>query len=284
MLPLQAILLDCGIHTGSYTPVTGGDINKAFCVQQGPSKYFLKTNHARLYPGMLAQEAEGLKALQHTGNFIIPNIIRHGIVEQQQYLLLEWIDRGNPSPGFWEHFGCGLAQMHVQPQPFFGWHCNNYIGSLPQVNTARHNWHSFYAESRLMPLMQQLHTQGAVSATVLKDLEKLCTKLPVLFPEEPPALLHGDLWSGNYMVAANGNACVYDPAVYFGHREMDIGMSRLFGGFHRRFYEAYHYHYPLQPGWEERLPLTQLYPLLVHALLFGGHYVQEAAGIIQDFC
>ena len=113
--------------------------------------------------------------------------------------------------------------------------------------------------------------------------ETFCKQLNHLFPSEPPSLLHGDLWSGNYMISSAGYAAIYDPAVYFGHREMDIGMTKLFGGFEQRFYSAYQEAYPMEKNWMQRLPLTQLYPLLVHAVLFGGHYVSSSREIIIQF-
>jgi fructosamine-3-kinase len=283
MQHLQAILNHCGIRAKHVVPVYGGDINKAYCIEDDNGLYFLKINSAGLHPGMFAEEAAGLEALKAGSTMYIPTVMGHGNVQQQQYLLLEWVQQGSATANFWENFGGALAQMHRQAQPYFGWHCHNYIGSLPQFNTKHNNWQQFYTECRLLPLVQQLHAKGAFNKAIVNEAEKLCSKLSSLFPEEPPALLHGDLWSGNFMATTNGHACLYDPAVYYGHREMDIGMSRLFGGFDRRFYEAYHYHYPLQPGWQQRLPLTQLYPVLVHALLFGGHYVQQAAGIIREF-
>ncbi|MCE3259411.1 MAG: hypothetical protein K0S12_1052, partial [Bacteroidetes bacterium] len=117
---------------------------------------------------------------------------------------------------------------------------------------------------------------GVFTKSDLTHAEKLCAKLPDLFPEETPSLLHGDLWSGNFMVSASGQACIYDPAVYYGHREMDLGMTKLFGGFDNEFYSAYEETYPLEKNWRERLLLTQLYPVLVHAVLFGGGYADSA--------
>ena len=113
--------------------------------------------------------------------------------------------------------------------------------------------------------------------------ESLCNRFEQIFPKEPPALLHGDLWGGNYLIDSSGEVAIYDPAVYYGHREMDIGMARLFGGFDPRFYDQYNNTYPLENGWERRVGVTQLYPLLVHAILFGGHYINQARKIVKDF-
>jgi fructosamine-3-kinase len=127
-----------------------------------------------------------------------------------------------------------------------------------------------------------LFERGHCSKTDLAAADKFCGQLTTIFPAEPPSLLHGDLWAGNYLIHSAGYAAIYDPAVYFGHREMDIGMTRLFGGFDQRFYAAYDRCYPLEKGWQTRLSVSQLYPILVHAVLFGGHYVSSAMSIIRQ--
>jgi fructosamine-3-kinase len=183
--------------------------------------------------------------------------------------------RGSASPVSWEKLGRGLASIHQEQHINFGWESDNYIGSLVQVNTTYSDWHSFYTECRIMPLVKQLVDKGFFSDNDLNCALEWCSKLKDLFPAEPPSLLHGDLWSGNYMITAQADVAIFDPAVYYGHREMDLGMTLLFGGFDQRFYTAYNEAYPLQPGWQQRIAATQLYPLLVHAVLFGGHYVDN---------
>jgi fructosamine-3-kinase len=280
---LQLIVEDTGLLFTRAERVGGGDINAAWCLHAKETKCFLKMNDAALYPGMFAKEAAGLAALQKHSAAVVPKVIKQGVAGGQQYLLLEWIDGGEPGEDFWKDFGHMLAHLHQQEQPYFGWTDDNYIGSLPQINTMHANWYSFYAECRILPLVAALSGTGRFTPQDGQAAESVCKKLHTLFPEEPPALLHGDLWSGNYMVSALGKAAIYDPAVYFGHREMDIGMTKLFGGFQPAFYEAYGEAYPQQKGWQQRLPLTQLYPLLVHAVLFGGHYLQEAKEIIRRY-
>jgi fructosamine-3-kinase len=196
---------------------------------------------------------------------------------------LEWLEKGAPKKDMWENFGRGLAIMHKQPQEYFGSNENNYIGSLDQNNDPHKEWHSFYTECRIKPLVKKLFDTGIFSSTDIRDADLLCNSLKTILPIEPPSFLHGDLWAGNYMITSSGYAAIFDPAVYFGHREMDIGMTRLFGGFDQRFYEAYHETYPLEKEWEKRLPITQLYPLLVHAVLFGGHYISEVKHIFSAF-
>ena len=282
-MSLQPILDDCGLTITRYEPLHGGDINRAYCLYGNKDKYFLKVNEEGRYPTMFEKEAAGLQSLQVNSILKIPSVIKHGIVNNQQYLLLEWIGSGSIKPGFWEGFGAGLAQLHLKKQKFFGWDTNNYIGSLAQNNPIFPSWHLFYSECRILPLVKQLFDQGIFLKQDLISAETVCKRSEILFPDEPPALLHGDLWSGNFKITTEGGAAIFDPAVYYGHREMDIGMTLLFGGFDQRFYDAYHETYPLEKDWKQRLPLTQLYPLLVHALLFGGHYVESARRIMKNY-
>jgi fructosamine-3-kinase len=282
-MSLQKIFNDCGLTVDSFEFVTGGDISSAYRLSDGSRNYFLKVNDAASYPGMFAKEAGGLNALNENSSLVVPQMLKHGVSGQQQYLLMEHLERGAPAKNFWEDFGSALADMHQRKQSYFGWDEDNYIGSLPQTNTRHEYWNSFFADCRLMPLVKKLHSSGAFSSTDVSLAERLCAKLDHLFPQEPPALLHGDLWSGNYLITSSGKAAIFDPAVYCGHREMDIGMTLLFGGFEARFYDAYHEAYPLQAGWRDRVQLTQLYPLLVHAVLFGGHYVGSTRHILQKY-
>lgn len=279
---LDNILDDCGLSVQRYDPVMGGDINTAYCITAQEGKYFLKFNSNR-HPSMFEKEARGLDLLRQNFSLVVPRVIRYGARFDHQYLLLEWIEKGELAENMWESFGSALALMHKEPQQFFGLNEDNYIGSLKQTNTRHNEWHSFYGECRIIPLAKMLLANGSFSVNDLSDAESFCRELRNMFPAEPAALLHGDLWSGNFMIHSSGHAIVFDPAVYFGHREMDIGMSKLFGGFDQRFYEAYNDTYPLEKGWEKRLPVTQLYPVLVHAVLFGGHYIESAKNILKAF-
>lgn len=280
---LQDIFEDCGLSVINYHSVPGGDINRAYCLLENDRKYFLKVYDVKQYPGMFEKEKDGLNALQNLCTLTIPNVIKCGAIEQQQYLLLEWIESGTPQKDFWEKFGEGLGLMHKKPQSFFGWEEDNYIGSLQQHNDKYESWSLFYAECRIMPLATQLFNSNVFLIKDMTAAEALCKKLDEIFPDELPALLHGDLWSGNFMVTSDGYAAIFDPAVYYGHREMDLGMTKLFGGFDQRFYNAYNEVYPLEKDWMKRLQLTQLYPILVHSILFGGHYINTARAIIKYY-
>jgi fructosamine-3-kinase len=275
-MSLQKIITACGLDTATWTSVSGGDINRAFCISAKGENYFLKINSATLYKNMFEKEARGLEELRRHFSLKVPEVIRTGAVDNDQYILMEWIDRTAPSANFWQEFGTALALLHKKEQDYFGFEEDNFIGSLEQPNARRKSWPDFYSSERILPLSEKLFHSGVFTKSDLTHAEKLCAKLPDLFPEETPSLLHGDLWSGNFMVSASGQACIYDPAVYYGHREMDLGMTKLFGGFDNEFYSAYEETYPLEKNWRERLLLTQLYPVLVHAVLFGGGYADSA--------
>ncbi len=282
-LSLQAIIDDCGLTVLRTEQVHGGDINAAFCLHTSNGKYFLKVNQAVLCPDMFLKETAGLSQLKKSRTISIPSVISTGVAGEHQYLLLEWIEKGQPDKRFWENFGHQLARLHQQPQSFFGWTTDNYIGRLHQSNKQHSTWDEFYTECRIMPMVEILFNKQLFTRTDINAAGHFCNQLDSLFPVEHPSLLHGDLWSGNYSVTPDGHPVVFDPAVYYGHREMDLGMTQLFGGFDPRFYEAYHELYPLEPGWEKRLKLTEAWPLLVHAVLFGGFYIGRAREVLRYF-
>ncbi len=195
---------------------------------------------------------------------------------------MEHIPKGQPASNFWQQFGHGLAAMHKNTNEIFGLNEDNYIGTIPQPNKPANSWAAFYTQ-RIMHLMQMALVEKKCALNDVLLAEKLCAKFDALFPTEQPALLHGDLWSGNFMAGETGQPVIYDPAVYYGHREMDIAMTMLFGGFDKQFYTHYNEAYPLQPGWQQRVQLCQLYPLLVHLFLFGGHYYYSVMDIIKKY-
>ena len=278
---IHAIAAACNIALTGYREVSGGDINKAYCLHASDQKFFLKLNDAGLLPDMFKKEAYGLEALRNHSTLMVPATIAEGTLYGQQWLLLQWIEKGPFHKNSMKNFGAALAFMHRNSHAYFGWPHNNYIGSLHQVNTQHHHWHTFYTECRINVLVKQLFDRGLFSTADMAAAAIFCKQTAHLFPQEPPSLLHGDLWAGNYMIDTNGAAAIFDPAVYYGHREMDLAMTKLFGSFDDSFYNAYHDVYPLQQGWQQRLYAGQLYPLLVHAVLFGGHYIMRVKEIIQ---
>jgi len=232
---------------------------------------------------MFEKEANGLKLLQAINTFTIPEVIAVGETEKETFLILEWIESTSPETNFWQHFGKQLAQLYQNTHAMFGLDHDNYMGSLHQNNHQHANWIDFFVIERLQPQIKLAMNHGQMYASDLSKFENLFKRLSEIFPEESPALLHGDLWSGNYMVGNHGEPVIMDPAVYYGHREMDIAMTRLFGGFNPKMYETYQAHYPLEKGWEDRIDICNLYPLLIHVNLFGGSYARQVQQIIRLF-
>ena len=180
-------------------------------------------------------------------------------------------------------FGKKLGRLHKSTSDYFGLDYDNYIGKLPQSNTKHSNWFDFFALERIEPQVRMGIESGKLSRPILKSVEGFYKKLGSILPTEKPALLHGDLWSGNFMFTKSGGVSIYDPAVYYGHREMDLAMTRLFGGFSANFYEGYNEQFPLSGGFDSRVSIYNLYPILVHANLFGGSYCRQAENIINRY-
>ena len=263
--------------------IGGGSINAAYSLRYEGKDFFLKYNQAKRFPKMFELEAKGLNVLASCNKIRLPEVIGTGESGQTAFLLLEQIVTGFPDNSFWEFFGEALAGLHRETNENYGLDHHNYIGSLPQSNAPAVSWSDFFISQRLKPQLKLAAGKGMLNSKTLNDFEKLFVKLPKLFPKEAPALLHGDLWSGNFLCDSNGKPVLIDPAVYYGHREMDLAMSKLFGGFNPRFYEAYHAAYPLETAWKERIDLCNLYPLLVHVNLFGGGYVGQLQSSLRRF-
>ncbi len=263
--------------------IYGGDINQSYKLVTTRGNLFLKIN-SKQYSDMLQKEANGLLMLAAANHTLtIPKVIHAGETSTHQYLLLNFLEPGQGTAKSAVQLGEGLAMLHTNNAAYFGLHESNYIGSLEQRNTPCGTWHEFYITQRLQPFIQKAFDKNLLDKNDLAAAENLYKKLPHIFPKEKPALLHGDLWSGNYMYTANGSPAIFDPAVYYGHREMDIAMTMLFGGFDAGFYAAYQLLYPLQSGWQQRVALCQLYPLLVHLLLFGSAYYGRVKDVLKKF-
>ena len=191
------------------------------------------------------------------------------------WLLLEWLEPGEPKETTWERLGAGLAELHRVRAPDFGWPTDNFIGSLPQSNAAATSWSEFWIERRLRPQLELALASGVFGRAEIARFDALFTALPdVLAParDDGPSLLHGDLWSGNLHVLRSADPALIDPSSCFGHREVDIAMTQLFGGFDDRFLHAYRDAWPLAPDFPRRCSVYQLYYLLVHVNLFGLSY------------
>jgi len=274
----DAIAAALGARVKTTRGLSGGDINEASAVTlEDGREIFVKTNR-RPPPGMFPAEARGLAWLGEAGALRVPRVL----AVDERFLALELIRPGKPRPSFEEELGRGLAALHQATPGGFGLDHDNFIGRLPQSNqAAAPGWAAFYRERRLEPQLEQ--AAGLLPAGVRRDFDRLFARLDDLVgPQEPPARLHGDLWGGNLMCDGEGAPCLIDPAVYGGHREMDLAMMRLFGGFRGAAFAAYAEAYPLAPGHADRVPLYQLYPLLVHVNLFGGSYVASVASALAS--
>ena len=266
-------------------PVRGGSINQTFKLDLSASRVlFCNVNNAATFPHLFLNEQQGLEALRKAGPVKTPGIIACATLQSYQVLLLEWIDSGTKTPAFFERFGKQLAALHQTTSETFGWVQDNYMGSVPQQNTLHQDWTPFFVHRRLEPLVQQCLSKHLLTAKEYGLFEKLYQRLPQLFADgEKPALLHGDLWGGNYLCNQQAEPVLIDPAVYYGHRCMDLAMTTLFGGFDKRFYDAYAHHFPLPKNYNEQLRLCNLYPLLIHLLLFGRSYLTPVQQTLLDF-
>ena len=261
-------------------PIAGGDINRAFAIElEGGRRLFVKTN-ASAPAGMFEVEARGLVWLAEARALRVPDVVAAG----PGFLALALVEAGPPAPDFDERLGRGLAALHRRGAPRFGLDHDNFIGRLPQDNTAIEapDWASFYRARRLEPQLRRAVDDGVASSRLRRGFERLFAALAALVgPAEAPARLHGDLWSGNLLCDEAGVPCLCDPAVYGGHREIDLAMMRLFGGFGARTFAAYAEAWPLADGHAARVPLYQLYPLMVHVNLFGGGYVGQVEAALD---
>jgi fructosamine-3-kinase len=268
------------------TPAAGGDINQAFHVWlQDGRELFVKTQSAAL-PGLFLDEARGLAWLAQAGALRVPEVLLACEADDEgpACLVLTWIERGSRGSDYAHYaqqLGAGLAQLHRAGAPCFGLDHDNYLASLRQDNQRAQRWGIFYAERRIAPLAQLAAQRGELPQALQRRIERLLVRIPDLVgEEEPPARLHGDLWSGNVLCDESGAPVLIDPAVYGGHREIDLAMMRLFGGFSEAVFAAYHEAWPLSAGHAERVSLYQLYPLLAHVNLFGAAYLSQVSHCI----
>jgi fructosamine-3-kinase len=255
-----------GASVATAEPVTGGDINDAFLVRLADHRVVFVKAHADPPAGMFAAEATGLDWLRE-GPLRIPRVLAAGA----RWLALEWLAL-TPSvsaPGL-AALGRGLAALHRLGAPGFGFATDNFLATLPQRNAPAPTWPEFYVEQRLRPLAELGRARGRLP-DLRGALDGLAARPDRFGPPEPPARLHGDLWWGN-VAACGGEPVLIDPAVYGGHREVDLAMLALVGPLPEALLAAYGEVWPLADGWRARLPLHQLYPLLAHAVLFGGGY------------
>ena len=299
--PFHRVEQALGRRIRSASPLHGGDIHQASrLVLEDGSSVFLKWNRSPA-PGMFKAEAKGLallagktmarkpdavpaqphpKAAGRESNGLYPRIPRVLAVDDA-FLVLEYVEPlSRPDDRAQRAFGAALARMHRRTAPQFGLDHSNWIGSLPQSNRFHAAWGAFFTLERILPHVERGVRNGIFPTSAARGVERGAERMDAVFPDETPALVHGDLWSGNALYDGQGKGVLIDPAVHFGHREMDLAMTRLFGGFSAAFHEGYQAEYPLEAGARERTELCQLYPLLVHANLFGGGYVARCRTLL----
>lgn len=259
----------------------GGSINDVFECRTNNHHVAIKINDSDQFPKMFEKEVKGLNLLK-SSSFRIPNKLKQGFHQNWSFLILEFIDCKDANINQHE-LGKKLAEMHTITSNTFGLDHNNYIGSIPQKNSYKEKWHTFYQTMRIEPLVKISFDQGWLNKGYVELFEKLYVELENLIPNEPPALLHGDLWQGNIICDENAMPVLIDPAVYYGHREMDLAMLLLFGSISEQTIDAYNSIYPLEKNWKMRTDIHQLYPLLVHLVLFGSSYLGTIINSIKKY-
>jgi protein-ribulosamine 3-kinase len=268
------------LHT---TFATGGCINNTLKLNTSHGAFFLKWQSG-IPADMFQKEARGLKILAENKDIKIPEVFSCGQLDGKYYLLMEHVESASPEPGYWTNFGTALAEMHLKnSSEKYGLDHDNYIGKLAQPNDFNDSWIEFFINQRLEFQLKLAVQNRLVDSRFVHRYRNFYEKLPNLLPIDQPALLHGDMWSGNVMVGSDGRVCLIDPAVYFGHREIELAFTQMFGGFDNEFYAAYHETYPLQPGFSERVSIYNIYPHMVHVNLFGASYLSGVESVLRRY-
>ena len=274
------------LHTTikSYRSVSGGDISNAYLIETSLERLFLKRNRNPNALDMFMAEKKGLETIAATKTIKTPNVIDIGKYNEHAYLLLEYIETKNPTDKEMENFGFQLAELHnSQYDNHFGFPADNFIGRLHQSNKQHKTWIDFYIEERLQPQFDIALKLNLLSSREIPSKEHLHSNLKVYFNTIKPSLLHGDLWSGNYLISSNGEVYLIDPATYYGHHKVDIAMSKLFGSFSNSFYNAYQQVIPFDKNTDVRIELYQLYYLLAHLNMFGSSYYSSVKRILNNY-
>ncbi|MCA9174994.1 MAG: fructosamine kinase family protein [Planctomycetales bacterium] len=288
---LEVSLSAAGVAGASITScagLSGGCINDALRIELGNGqRYFVKSSRDAA-PDLFEAEAAGLRALRDTNTIRVPQVVAVGVDDAagRRFLILELIETGRPPRDFETLLGHQLAELHRAPVgDRVGFACDNFLGATPQPNplAPADQWPQFWAEQRLQPQLDLARRRQLGGAELQRMGEQLKSRLESILrdPEEPPALLHGDLWSGNYLADAIGRPVLIDPACYWGRREAEFGMLTLFGGLGPRFYDAYHEAYPLAPGSQRRIAVYRLHHLLNHLNLFGASYLADCLELMR---
>lgn len=281
-LAWESLFFECP-NVSSVTPLIGGSINPIFKVECSEGQFVMKLNSSSKYPKMFLVEAKGLEILSETKTISCADVIGVCELETHQVLILNYIPSTKRNTNFFENFGVRLAHLHQHTASYFGLDHNNYMGRIPQNNNKELTATDFFINQRLLPQLDLAMAHKTITKELRIKFDALFLKMESLLPNEPSSLIHGDLWNGNFIVGEDGNVILIDPAVSYFSREADIAMTKLFGGFDESFYASYQEVFPLQPQWENRIPLWNLYPLLVHVNLFGGSYLNYLKANLRFF-
>jgi fructosamine-3-kinase len=279
----RTLATSLGSEVVAAAPVHGGDVAIAFRVDLEDGRRVFAKTHRSPPPHFFTTEAAGLRWLQVPDAPSVPEVLAVSD-EAPAHLVLEWIDVGAPTATTEEGLGRGLAALHRSGAPAFGREDRRTTGSRALPNEPHATWAEAYAANRLLPLARLARDGAALPESSVAALERLAGRLDgFAAADEPPARLHGDLWAGNRLVDANGVSWLIDPAAHGGHRELDLAMMRLFGGFGAACFAAYDEAFPLEPAWPDRVALHQIAPLVVHAIKFGGSYGPAAVDAIARY-
>ena len=268
----------------SFHAVGGGSINSTYrIITSQEQTFFLKVNDKNRFPGLFEKEKNGLRFLAGRNCISQPSVIFSATSDNNQLLVMEWVSSGHRTENFWKQFGEKLAHLHQSTNDRFGLYEDNYMGALPQQNNFTETWNDFFVSYRLEPQIKLALQKKLLLPKYIDSFHRLYKKINTIFNDEKPSLLHGDLWSGNFMCDERSEPVLIDPAVYFGHRSMDLAMTTLFGGFDETFYSSYDYYSPFPPNYKEQWEICNLYPLLIHLNLFGSGYLHEIENILRRF-
>lgn len=267
----------------NYTPLSGGDTAQVYQLTTTTGTFVSKINDHPTALASFQAEAKGLKTIAESHTITTPTVIACSAIHSAAFLLLEYIPAQRGSQQNFKQLGEQLAALHQTTSSTFGNHSDNFIGQLHQSNKNHNNWIDFYTKERLIPQLNLAHQNGLLKIHDLPYQTVILERLTDLCPTIKPSLLHGDLWSGNFLFHTNGSPYLIDPACYYGHSEIDIAMSLLFGGFDTAFYDAYFSIMSRESYFKERVELYQLYYLLVHLNLFGKSYYGSVKRILDKY-
>ncbi|MDO5977745.1 fructosamine kinase family protein [Flavivirga spongiicola] len=265
------------------SPLHGGDISNAYRIETSNNSYFLKLNEAINAAKIFQAEVYGLQLIGETNTIKTPRVLASDTFQNSAFLLMEFIENKSPSSNDFKNLGHQLAQLHKYTSEKFGLDQDNFIGSLPQSNKPNKTWIDFYTTERLLPQLELAKQKHLLSKMECPSVQKIKDVLKSLFKDIKPALLHGDLWSGNYIISKNDVPYLIDPAAHYGHHEVDIAMTKLFGGFNEFFYDAYDSNFTRDKNTSNRIEIYQLYYLLVHLNLFGRSYYGSVSTILKKY-